>query len=88
MRSERSEVFRAIDGERDYQRRRWGAGGEAHSNLEYLAYIRDYVEEAMHRLSRQSDTEAEQATQDSMRKIAALAVVAQEVNGARERGAL
>lgn len=85
MKSTRAEVYAAIDSERKYQGLRWGYAGERHSNLEYLAYIRDYVEEAMHRLSRESDAAAHSATQDSLRKIAALAVVAQECNGSRNR---
>jgi hypothetical protein len=77
----REQVYQAIDGERDYQERRWGAPGGTHSNLEFLVYIRDYVEEAMHRLSREADDQVRSATQESMRKIAALAVAAQEANG-------
>ena len=87
MISNRSEVFAAIETERSYQKERWGSEGEKHSNLEYLVYIRDYVEEALHRLSRVSDAECVYPTQDSLRKIAALAVAAQEVNGVRVRGA-
>ena len=86
MKATRTEVLAAIDGERAYQQNRWGQnGGEMHSNLEYLAYIRDYVEEAMHRLSRVADSDALGDTQDSLRKIAALAVAALEVNGVRAR---
>jgi hypothetical protein len=81
----RDYVFTAIDTEREYQRQRWGAGGEAHSPLEYLAYVQDYVNEAMHRLSRESDAEALKATQDSLRKIAALAVCALELHGVNMR---
>lgn len=85
MKTSRAEVYAAIDSEREYQVSRWGLSGESHSNLEYLVYIRDYVEEAMHRLSRTSDAAAQDATRDSLRKIAALAVVAQERNGALKR---
>jgi hypothetical protein len=85
MNTPREIVFEAIDGEREYQHKRWGDGGENHSNLEYLAYIRDYVEEAMHRLSRESDSEVALGTRNSLRKIAALAVCAMERNGVNLR---
>ena len=85
MQSTRPQVFHAIDTEREYQRQRWGEGGEAHTPLEYLDYIQDYTNEAMHRLSRTSDEAALKATQDSLRKIAALAVCALERHGVEPR---
>ena len=85
MSTTRQEVYAAIDTERDHQLALWGTAGASHSNLEYLAYIQDYVTEAMHRLSRQSDASAVAATQGSLRKIAGLAVAALEANGCRKR---
>lgn len=85
MKASRQQVYRAIDSERVYQSQRWGASGERHSALEYLVYIQDYVLEAMHRLSRTSDDAAHLETQNSLRKIAALAVCALERHGAPER---
>jgi len=86
MSVERSEVYSAIDGERDYQRK-WenpeltDSGGK-HSLTEFLVYIRDYTEEALHVATRKPDPESEEFSRHSMRKIAALAVAAMEQHGA------
>lgn len=78
-------VYEAINGERDYQRK-WedpvttDSGGK-HSNVEFLVYIRDYVEEALHFASRNPDPAAVPVCQHNLRKIAALAVAAMEQNG-------
>lgn len=81
----RARVYAAIDGERDYQRK-WedpavtDSGGR-HSNVEFLVYIRDYVEEALHCASREPDPKAAVVCTKNLRKIAALAVAALEQNG-------
>lgn len=85
----RADVYAAIDGERDYQRK-WEdpantTSGGRHSNVEFLVYIRDYVEEALHFASRNSDPKAIEFTIHSMRKIGALAVAAMEQNGVIKR---
>jgi len=85
----RADVYAAIDGERDYQKK-WenpdltDSGGR-HSNLEFLVYIRDYVEEALHVSTRDPDPVAREFTTHSLRKIAALAVAAMEQNGVLPR---
>lgn len=79
MTSSREEVFASINAERDYQRTKWN--DNPHSNLEFLVYIRDYVEEAMHRCSRESDEMIADDVRHSLRKIATLAVAALEMNG-------
>lgn len=85
----RAEVYSAIDGERDYQRK-WedpnmtDSGGR-HSQVEFLVYIQDYVNEALHVASRKPDPEAREFCAHSLRKIAALAVAAMEQNGVRTR---
>jgi hypothetical protein len=76
----REEVYTAIDGERDYQDRKWGPPEvHHHSVTEFLVYIRDYVEEALHAETR-SVGEPAKATHN-MRKIGALAVACMEQNG-------
>lgn len=86
----REEVYVAIDGERDYQDKRWNSSttesGGRHSNVEFLVYIRDYVEEALHFASRNPDPAAVDFTRHSLRKIAALGVAALEQNGVLPRG--
>ena len=49
--------------------------------MEFLVYIRDYVEEALHVASRDGDPVVRVKTAHSLRKIAALAVAAMEQNG-------
>lgn len=86
----RAEVYAAIDGERDYQRK-WenpeltDSNGR-HSNVEFLVYIRSYANEALEVASRAPDPEARVQNTHAMRKIAALAVAAMEQNGVLPRG--
>ena len=77
---ERSEVYALIDGERAHQDRKWP--GHQHSVTEYLVYIRDYVEDALHRVTHES---GENGVKPNVRKIAALAVACMEENGAPPR---
>lgn len=85
----RARVYAAIDGEREYQKK-WenpdltDSGGR-HSNVEFLVYIRDYTEEALHAASRMPDPEARIQNTHALRKIAALAVSAMEQNGVLRR---
>lgn len=85
----REEVYKAIDSERTYQEVRWSPAvtntGHKHSILEWLAYIRDYAEEAMHIESRKATPEADKECIHILRKIGALAVVAMEQHGAPHR---
>jgi len=69
-----------LDGERDYQDQR--RSGHHHSVTEYLVYLRDYVEEALHLVSR---SDGEDGAKPIVRKIAALAVACMEQNGAPTR---
>lgn len=85
----RTEVYNAIDGEREYQDIRWNVSTTTsegtHSNVEFLVYIRDYVEEALHFCSRNGDPIANDFAKKNLRKIAALAVAAMEQNGVSVR---
>lgn len=85
----RSEVYSAIDAERAYQAERWNEQTTPtkgyHSVTEFLVYMRDYVEEAMHVASRESDNTAIDKCLHSVRKIAALGVACMEQNGIRRR---
>lgn len=87
--STREEVYRAIDGEREYQSKIWNSTttetGGIHNNTEFLVYIRDYVEEALHAVSRTGEPKAGEFAKNSLRKIAALAVAAMEQNGVSSR---
>lgn len=82
MYSTREEVYKVIDGERDYQEKRWARPAHNHSNTEYLVYIQHYVNQAFTAVSTQ---DGDQATLSALRKIAALAVAAMEENGVEAR---
>jgi len=84
--TERSEVYAAIDSERDYQNVRWGPDktdtGHLHSITEWLVYMRDYIEEALHAESRMATRDADKVALEIIRKVSALGVVAMEQHGA------
>jgi len=75
----REDVFGAVVSERIYQQYRWP--DDKHSNVEYLVYIQHYVNEALKVASTSDEAGVLNATRDALRKIAALAVAAQEENG-------
>lgn len=88
----RKEVYRLIDGERDYQDSRWSNIFESRNNkpdvpdesksiAEWLNYIEFHLNEAKHAVYA---LEPKDATA-SIRKVAALAVRAMEIHGAPER---
>lgn len=79
---ERKQVYALIDGERDYQDRRWNEGttssGGIHSPEEWLIYMQDYLTEAIHFASRANNEEAFPKVMASIRKITAMGVAAME----------
>jgi len=86
----REEVYKLIDGERNYQDVRWhdddsGHGTHVHSWEEWFMYIEDYIGEAKHIISRESAPACYARASDIMRKVAAMAVCAMEQNGAKPR---
>ena len=85
----RSEVYAAIDGEREYQDKRWTEGTTAsrgiHSLEEWFAYIGDYVNEAEHILARENKQDADPKALGIMRKVTAMGVCAMEQHGAPSR---
>jgi len=86
---DRLSVYELINGERDYQDKRWTSetttSDGVHSVEEWFVYIEDYVNEAKHILSRKPKQIADQEGMDIMRKVAAMAVCAMEQNGAPAR---
>ncbi len=81
--STRPDVYAAIDRERDYQTTKWG--NPSHSNVEFLVYMRDYIDEALHLASRNSDEAIADAVRHNIRKVTALGVAALEQNGVLPR---
>ncbi len=78
----REDVYKLIDGERNYQNSRWNEqttiSKNIHSPEEWFMYIEDYVNEAKHILSREVRQEADPKSMAIMRKVAAMAVCAME----------
>lgn len=82
----RTEVYAAIDGERDYQDMRLARDGSTspegiHSPEEYLLYMESYLNEAKEVASRVWGPECRPAILDIVRKVTALGVVCMEQNG-------
>jgi hypothetical protein len=80
---ERNEVYKLIDGERDYQNNKWPQGnaeaGWRHSKPEeWIVYMEDYLLEAKHILSREDRIVANPKAMAIVRKIAAMCVNAME----------
>ena len=87
MKTNLEDVFKAIKNERKYQDELFGdqeTEGQ-HSITEFLVYIRDYTEEALHVVSRMVDPECNDIALHIVRKIATLCVACMEQNGIRER---
>lgn len=82
----RAEVYAALDTERTYQIEKWGDDHDGgHTVTEFLVYMRDYVEEALHTVTREADETANPKALDIVRKVAALGVACMERHGAPVR---
>ena len=73
------EVTALVRGERIYQELRWP--GHKHTAQEYLVYIRDYLVEAMHLVSRNDETLIASDVLGIIRKVAAMCVAFREDSG-------
>ncbi len=89
LKMQRQEVYKLIDGERDYQDRRWNADTTTsqgwHSTQEWLSFIQDYANEGLHLGTREADQIAYMKQLAILRKIAGMAVAAMEQHGAPKR---
>lgn len=86
----REVVYQIIDGEREYQdSRRINDGSTSsdgsHTPEEFLLYMNDYLQEAMHVASRVWGDGCKPAILDIVRKVTALGVACMEENGAVAR---
>ncbi len=82
----RRAAFDAINGERDYQDERWGRPRHAvrdHSPAEWILYMEEYLSQA--RSIAASEPDGPRLIMHAIRKVAALAVAAMEVNGSPKR---
>jgi hypothetical protein len=79
----REEVYKLIDGERDYQDGKWNptttvSGGKHQSPEEWITYMEDYLAEAKHLVSREAHQISYPKAMDIIRKVTALGVAAME----------
>lgn len=85
----REVVFDVISQERDYQDARWDENSTdtegLHSVTEWLVFMQDYLNEAMHQVSRNGDPEASRLALHTIRKITAMGVACMEQRGALRR---
>lgn len=87
--TDRKDVYAALDGERAYQETRWNeqttASKGLHSVTEFLVFMQDYIAEALHVVSRNTEPEASDAALHIVRKVAAMGVACMEQHGAVKR---
>lgn len=87
----REQVYAVLDGEREYQDRRWNVNTTPtegqHTVTEWLVYMQDYVREAMTQVTRAADPAASRLALNTIRKITAMGVACMEQHGAPERQA-
>jgi len=79
----REDVYKLIDGERDYQNKRWNrettvSEGYHQSPEEWIMYMEDYLAEAKHILSREPTQFANPQAMEIIRKVTAMGVSAME----------
>lgn len=83
------EVFKTIEGERNYQESRWNpettTSNGIHSIEEWIMYMEDYLSEAKHILSRNSKQTSDAQSLHIIRKVASMAVCTLEQHGAPHR---
>lgn len=86
---ERREVYKLIDGERDYQNKVWNNttinSRNIHTEYEWLIFMQDYLTEAMRIASREPEPQARLLVRESIRKITAMGVCCMEQNDTPER---
>ena len=79
---ERKDVYKLIDGERDYQDSRWNrdttSSNGIHTSEQWIMYMEDYLNEAKHILSRQATQVADPQAMEIIRKVTAMGVCAME----------
>ncbi len=86
--TDRSAVYKAIDGEREYQNIRWTRQSPNRTIDEWAMYLQVYSSEMCSIAAHTGDSERAVEKLDYLRKIAAMAVAAMEQHGVTERGAV
>jgi len=79
---ERQDVYKLIDGERDYQNKRWNAETTAseglHSPEEWVMYMMQYLLDAQCILSKEAVQTSYPKAMEIIRKVTAMGVCAME----------
>jgi len=85
----REDVYKLIDGERDYQEIRWSLstqkGPHIHTPEEWIIYMEDYINEAKHLLSRNAIPDCYPQAMEILRKVTAMGICAMEQNETKPR---
>jgi hypothetical protein len=85
----RQEVYKAIDGERDYQDNKWNCSTTSscgvHSPTEWLVFMEHYIQQAKAIVSTEAEPQASQKALDIIRKVGGMAVACMEQNGVVKR---
>jgi hypothetical protein len=88
MKATRTDVYDALDTERDYQQKKFG-GDAPRSVGDFLVYMQDYLTEAVRQATRdpssQESNTVSYATLETVRKITAIGVACMEQHGAPQR---
>lgn len=77
----RTDVYAALDGERDYQDRKWGPAGEQQQLPAWVLFMEDYVARARREATNGHFADA----LENVRKATALGVACMEEHGAPPR---
>ena len=72
----RSEVYAALDGEREYQKK-WGDLDDRNNISDFLCYMKRYYDEAVY----QNSPDIPEPSLNAIRKLTALGVACMEVHG-------
>ena len=80
---DRQDVYKLVDGERDYQDQKWvndktPNGVQQHSPEEWIVYMEDYLREAKHILARTNPPTCYIQAMAIIRKVTAMGVAAME----------
>lgn len=79
----REDVYKLIDGEREYQNERWKedkmpSRTHVHTPEEWIVYMEDYLAEAKHICSRNEAPDCYKSAMAIIRKVTAMGVAAME----------
>ena len=86
----REDVYKLIDGEREYQNERWKedimpSGTHVHTPEEWIVYMEDYLDEAKHICSRNEAPGCYIQVMAIIRKVTAMGVASMEQNDTPKR---